>query len=91
MIGNESCDLDSAVSAIGLAYHLTNQRPNTQDSSVDYYIPVLNVPRDKLPLKSEVVHFLRKNEIQTGNIICRFVEIAVNWPYSPSCLLPGTK
>lgn len=71
IIGNESCDLDSAVSAIGLAYHLTNQRPNTRNNAVDYYVPVLNVPRDKLPLKSEVVHFLRKNEIQTTNVICR--------------------
>lgn len=71
MIGNESCDLDSAVSAIGLAYHLTNHKPLTDVHATDYFIPVLNVTRSKLPLKSEVVHFLRKNEILTENVICR--------------------
>lgn len=72
VIGNESCDLDSAVCAIGLAYHLTNHKPLTDvQATTDYFIPVLNVPRDKLPLKSEVVHYLRQNDILTENVICR--------------------
>lgn len=37
----------------------------------DYFVPVLNIPREKLPLKSEVVHFLGKNAIQTDNVLCR--------------------
>lgn len=71
VIGNESCDLDSAVCAIGLAYHLTNHKPLTDVHATDYFIPVLNVPREKLSLKSEVVHYLRKNDIQTESVICR--------------------
>lgn len=71
VIGNESCDLDSAVSAIGLAYHLTNHKPLSDAHAADYYVPVLNVSRDKLPLKSEVLHFLRKNDIQANTVLCR--------------------
>lgn len=71
MIGNESCDLDSAVCAIGLAYHLTNHKPLTDVQATDYFIPVLNVQRAKLPLKSEVVYYLQKNDIQMENVICR--------------------
>lgn len=71
VIGNESCDLDSAVCAIGLAYHLTNHKPlNFVDVSA-FFIPVLNIDRDKLALKSEVVHFLTKNDICPDNVLCR--------------------
>lgn len=77
MIGNESCDLDSAVSAIGLAYHLTNHKPLIDIQHTDYFIPVLNVAREKLPLKSEVIHFLEQNEILADNLICRD-EVDVN-------------
>lgn len=73
VIGNESCDLDSTVSALGIAFHLTNHR-----DSVDYYVPVLNITRQKLPVKSEVTHFLKKNEIDLANIICWYA-------FSASC------
>lgn len=71
MIGNESCDLDSSVSAIGLAYHLTNHKPLSDVHATDYFIPVLNVSRDQLPLKSEVVHYLRRNDIPPDIVLCK--------------------
>lgn len=73
-MGNESCDLDSAVSAITLAffYHkygiddikLSN---NTRLS----ILPMLNIPRQQLPLKTEVTYFLKECNVDLENIICK--------------------
>ena len=54
ILGNESCDLDSAVCAIVLAHHL-----NSNNSRV--VIPVLNIPKDDVPLRTEVIHTVGKN------------------------------
>ncbi|XP_033625283.1 protein prune homolog 2-like isoform X3 [Asterias rubens] len=56
VLGNESCDLDSAVSALVWAYHLSKQE-ETQHKW-DVVVPVLNIPRHDFPLRTEVTHFL---------------------------------
>ncbi|XP_052868639.1 exopolyphosphatase PRUNE1 [Anopheles cruzii] len=72
IIGNESCDLDSAVSALALAFHL-HQRPtlvepwHTKDTVM---FPVLNVLRSELPLKTEVTYFLKQRGISLNNLTC---------------------
>ncbi|XP_053670822.1 exopolyphosphatase PRUNE1 [Anopheles nili] len=72
VIGNESCDLDSAVCSIAMAFHLQCQpillgTSHTRDTVV---FPVLNVIRDELPLKTEVTFYLKKAGIKLDALIC---------------------
>ncbi|CAO1356218.1 unnamed protein product [Diamesa serratosioi] len=75
VLGNESCDLDSALSAIGLAFHyheIKNKSVSLPDNiNVLNIVPVLNVNRIEVPLKTEVVHWLKKNDIEVKNLICK--------------------
>ncbi|KAK6178506.1 hypothetical protein SNE40_013287 [Patella caerulea] len=58
--GNKSCDLDSTVSALVYAYYLY-----TIDENKDvFYLPLMQIPRNKFRLRLETVHFLDKVGIQ---------------------------
>ena len=66
VMGNESCDLDSAVSSIVFAHFLSQQNPSKT------VIPILNVLREELPLKTEVIHCLQtKLGLKVSDLICR--------------------
>lgn len=74
MIGNESCDLDSAVCAISLAFFLFKNKKSAaipENQSTERVLPILNIPRVDLPLKTEVVHLLKAQNINLDDIICR--------------------
>ncbi|XP_005175679.2 exopolyphosphatase PRUNE1 [Musca domestica] len=60
VLGNESCDLDSAVSAVSLAYfyHKSKLAPKSCRNGCNF-LPILNIPRRDYPLKTEV-HYLFK-------------------------------
>jgi len=49
--GNESCDLDSAICALTVAHHLSNQA---------FALPLLNIPREDVSLRTEVEFCLGK-------------------------------
>jgi len=68
VLGNEACDLDSAVSALVYAQFLTHCKKYGADTP---HIPVLNIPREDYPLKTEVVHFLAKLGISSDHIVFR--------------------
>ena len=51
VIGNESCDLDSAVCSVVLAHHL---------NSKSITLPFLNIPKNDVPLKTEVLFAIGK-------------------------------
>lgn len=62
VVGNESCDLDSAVSCL-LMFHIVSKMSdelNGKDKSRTLYIPLLNTTRDMLESKCEVLWFLQK-------------------------------
>lgn len=65
VLGNEACDLDSAVSAIVTAFFLSKVQ-----NAVDVVIPVLNVKRNDLPLRTEVTFFLEETSIPIDSLIC---------------------
>ncbi|XP_071970877.1 exopolyphosphatase PRUNE1 isoform X2 [Engystomops pustulosus] len=67
VLGNEACDLDSMVSAITLAYLLAK----TSSSKNLEYIPVLNIPREDFPLRTESTFFLKENRIPEDLLIFR--------------------
>lgn len=74
VLGNESVDLDSAVSSVSLAYHIS-QFPKSHllvKKSEEFLVaPVINSKREDLPLKTEVVFWLKKHGIDINNLLCR--------------------
>lgn len=74
VIGNESCDLDSAASAIGLAYFYNKLRPEELKKFLPHFnefvkrkhifIPLLNITTDERPLKTDVIFSLKNNSIE---------------------------
>ncbi|KAJ6635440.1 Exopolyphosphatase PRUNE1 [Pseudolycoriella hygida] len=72
VLGNDSCDLDSACCALCLAFFYNKHRQSIADlvRVETPIIPVLNTSRTNLPLKTEVTYFLRKNDILQENVIC---------------------
>lgn len=66
VMGNETCDLDSAVSS--LVYSLFLHHQTTPDTLI---VPVMNIPRIQLPVKTEVVYVFKKYELELEHIICR--------------------
>lgn len=68
VIGNDSCDLDSAVSAIVYSYLISTKMAISKTKTV---IPMLNITREELPLKTEVTYFLSKTGINTESLILR--------------------
>lgn len=74
VVGNESCDLDSAVSAVGLAFFFMITANLPERHLIDgkrRFLPVMNIHRTNLPLKTEVTYFMKKNGIDIGDLVCR--------------------
>ncbi|XP_068627398.1 exopolyphosphatase PRUNE1 [Battus philenor] len=83
VLGNESCDLDSAVSAIVYAMFLSWQYEQikckvctkTQRDEKGYkdniFVPVLDVARSDYNLKTEVAYCLRENGASDENLLFR--------------------
>lgn len=65
VLGNEACDLDSAVSALVTAFFLSKIQ-----NATDVIVPVLNVKRKSLPLRTEVIYFLEETSIPLDSLIC---------------------
>lgn len=63
IIGNESCDLDSAVCALSLAYFYQNNKSYTLREDLKHFLPVLNIPKRDFPLKTEVRHLFKEYNI----------------------------
>lgn len=67
VLGNESCDLDSAVSSLTYAYFLAYKSEFKRD-----VIPVMNVHRKDLSLKTEVLFATKKIGLDPGtDLVCR--------------------
>lgn len=67
VLGNESCDLDSAVSSTVTAYLLHELQP-VKNVLV---VPVLNIARKDVKLRTEVTYFFEQVDIPLDSIICR--------------------
>lgn len=85
VVGNEACDLDSAVSCL-LMFHIISKMSdeiNGKDKTRTLYIPLLNTTRDMLDSKCEVLWFLQKTlNIDKSFLTCKddidWVEIKKN-------------
>ncbi|CAM9125181.1 unnamed protein product, partial [Bubo scandiacus] len=67
VLGNEACDLDSAVSALALAYFLAKTSPAPKAA----FVPVLNIPRADFALRPETTFLLRAQGIPAASLIFR--------------------
>ncbi|XP_043241188.1 uncharacterized protein LOC122391398 isoform X2 [Amphibalanus amphitrite] len=65
VFGNESCDLDSAAASLTYAYLLSSMDRET------LFVPVLNIPEQEYPLKTEVTFFLHKLGIGKEHLVFR--------------------
>ncbi|XP_015783542.1 uncharacterized protein LOC107361272 isoform X2 [Tetranychus urticae] len=70
VIGNESCDLDSCVSSLVYSYLLYISKYSSSKDQVT--LPVLNINRDRLFLKSEVAFWLEETlQIKFESVLCK--------------------
>ncbi|NXR08880.1 PRUN1 Exopolyphosphatase, partial [Semnornis frantzii] len=67
VLGNEACDLDSAVSALALAYFLAQTSPTPGAA----FVPVLNIPRADFALRTETNSLLRAQGLSSASLIFR--------------------
>lgn len=70
ILGNESCDLDSAISALVYGYIVYHE--NKQKGLRNYEVlPLLNVSHEDLPVKTEVTFYLKLHAICLDNILTK--------------------
>lgn len=69
VLGNESCDLDSAISALIYAYFLNCQFIANKCKTPVF--PVLNIDQKEFPLRTETKYFLQKVGVDIEKLIFR--------------------
>ncbi|XP_036949809.1 exopolyphosphatase PRUNE1-like isoform X1 [Acanthopagrus latus] len=69
VLGSESCDLDSVVSSLAMAYFLSRTSSGLSGSSL--VLPVLNIPRSQFHLQADVLLLLRESGITTESLVFR--------------------
>jgi inorganic pyrophosphatase/exopolyphosphatase len=65
VLGNESSDLDSMVSALARAYFT-----NLVNPSYGLPVPMFNINREDIPLRTEATWLLRDCDVNTVNVTC---------------------
>lgn len=66
VVGNESADLDSCVSSIAYGYLQTSK-----GTSQETIVPVLNLAREDIKLRAELLLLLKASDISEADLICR--------------------
>ncbi|XP_022603140.1 exopolyphosphatase PRUNE1-like [Seriola dumerili] len=69
ILGSESCDLDSVVSSLAMAYFLF--RTSSGPPGCSLVLPVLNIPRSQFHLRADILLLLREAGIATETLVFR--------------------
>lgn len=75
IIGNESCDLDSAISAIALAFYLSKMPHGDLKQHVQHVdenvivVPILQIENGDMVLKSESLFYMRANRLDLETVL----------------------
>lgn len=69
VLGNETCDLDSAVCALVQGFFLASKVKEEKGLSV---IPVMNILEKEFRVKTEVVYYLRKHNVASNLLTFRW-------------------
>ncbi|XP_032235035.2 exopolyphosphatase PRUNE1 isoform X4 [Nematostella vectensis] len=64
VLGNEACDLDSAVCSVVYAFFLHNM-----DGNEKIFLPVLNIPRADFPLRTEITYTFARFGINLKDLV----------------------
>ncbi|KAH8024084.1 hypothetical protein HPB51_021429 [Rhipicephalus microplus] len=67
VLGNEACDLDSAVASTVTAYLLHELQP----VATLLVVPVLNIARKDVKLRTEITYFFEHVDIPLDTLVCR--------------------
>lgn len=70
--GNQSCDMDSVVSAIAYLYLHSKKYPTEP-----HIVPLLNIPKEELKLRKDIVLLLQSNKIESENLY--FLDDVQKW------------
>ena len=65
VLGNEAADIDSIASSIVYAFFRENINPKKEE----IFIPVINIPKDDLRLRNEVIYLFSATGIKPENLI----------------------
>ena len=65
VMGNQACDLDSGISCLTLAFHMSAAQPATA------VLPMLNISKKDFPLKTELVAVLAEENIHAEHLVFR--------------------
>jgi len=70
-IGNVSCDMDSAIGAILLAYYLTykDEYYNNYGNYEKFWIPVINCPRAEMCARIDISYHLKKFGVDADKLV----------------------
>lgn len=69
MLGNESCDLDSCISSLAIAYHLYNRIPTTSANTL--VVPIQNVSAEYFLFRSDNCFVLKEAGVPLNLLIYR--------------------
>ncbi|KAK7206691.1 hypothetical protein BZA70DRAFT_288160 [Myxozyma melibiosi] len=70
--GNESADLDSFTSSLIFAYlTATHPTPTFKDRSYSSVIPIVNIPREEVSIRPELLFLLSTLSIPESDVICK--------------------
>ena len=68
-IGNVSCDMDSAIGAILLAYYMTDNYFSDYGNYEKFWIPVINCPRNEIVARLDIHYHLKNYGIDIANLV----------------------
>jgi inorganic pyrophosphatase/exopolyphosphatase len=70
-IGNVSCDMDSAIGAILLAYYMSHKDDYFSDPGNfdNFWIPVINCPRNEIVARLDIASHLKLSGIDTEKLV----------------------
>ena len=66
VIGNEAADIDSIVSSIVYAFFKETINPKKES---EIFMPVINIPKDDLRLRNEIIYLFSQTKINIKNLI----------------------
>ncbi|XP_044763805.1 exopolyphosphatase PRUNE1 [Coccinella septempunctata] len=70
VLGNESCDLDSTICSLAYGFYLS-KKYNVSSSSENVVFPVVNVPSEEFPIRTEHCSLLKEIGIDLDKLIYR--------------------
>lgn len=76
-MGNESCDLDSTVSALLLAYFINNNKTSLKLTHDTVVVPVMNLQENYFDLRTHTTFLLNEFNISKNLLVFKYVNFYI--------------